>query len=102
MAEQYKISDEEQFNHSTAHTELTQLGKFDPEKARFPLCIVWTPLPMISWILPFIGHTGICDSRGVIHDFAGPYTIVTDDFSFGKTHKYVKLDIEESRIDEWN
>ena len=95
-------ADNEQSNHSTRHSELVQIGKFDPEKARFPLCIVWTPLPLISWILPCIGHTGICDSRGVIYDFAGPYTISTDDFSFGKTRKYVKLDIEESRMDEWN
>ena len=27
---------------------------------RYPFCIVWTPLPLISYFLPFIGHTGIC------------------------------------------
>jgi hypothetical protein len=27
---------------------------------RYPYCIVWTPLPVISWIIPLIGHTGIC------------------------------------------
>lgn len=27
---------------------------------RYPYCIVWTPLPLISYIFPFIGHTGIC------------------------------------------
>ncbi len=59
----------------------------DPENARFPHCIVWTPLPLISWILPFIGHTGIAMSDGVIHDFAGPYTITIDDLAFGETHK---------------
>ena len=32
----------------------------DKVNNRFPFCIVWTPLPMISWIFPFIGHTGIC------------------------------------------
>ncbi len=32
----------------------------DIRRNRFPYCIVWTPLPCISWILPFIGHTGIC------------------------------------------
>jgi hypothetical protein len=32
----------------------------DIEKNRYPFCLVWTPLPIISWILPFIGHTGIC------------------------------------------
>ncbi len=32
----------------------------DYEKDRYPFCIVWTPLPLISWIIPCIGHTGIC------------------------------------------
>ena len=48
-------------------------AKIDAERARFPYCIVWTPLPLISWFLPFIGHTGIALSDGVIHDFSGPY-----------------------------
>ena len=38
-------------------------------------CVVWSPLPPITWILPFIGHTGIADSRGVVSDFQGPYTV---------------------------
>ena len=32
----------------------------DISKDRYPFCIVWTPLPLISWFLPCIGHTGIC------------------------------------------
>ncbi len=27
---------------------------------RFPFCIVWTPIPLLTWILPMIGHVGIC------------------------------------------
>lgn len=34
--------------------------KIDSKNNRYPYCIVWTPLPCISWFLPFIGHTGIC------------------------------------------
>ena len=48
---------------------------------------MWTPLPLITWILPFIGHTGIGMSDGIIHDFAGPYTIGIDELAFGETHK---------------
>lgn len=62
-------------------------SEIDAQKARFPFCIVWTPLPLITWLLPFIGHTGIAMSDGVIHDFAGPYTISVDDLAFGETHK---------------
>jgi hypothetical protein len=59
----------------------------DEDNDRFPFCIVWTPLPLISWIFPFIGHTGIAMSDGIIHDFSGPYTITIDDLAFGRTHK---------------
>ena len=61
------------------------------ENARFPLCITWTPLPCLTQMIPLIGHTGIGDSRGIIHDFAGPYYVSLDDFAFGETHKYVVL-----------
>jgi len=63
----------------------------DSENARFPFCIVWTPLPLISWLLPFIGHTGVATSHGIIHDFAGPYTVSIDDLAFGETHKYIRI-----------
>ena len=68
--------------------------KVNPEKARFPLCITWTPLPCLTQLIPIIGHTGIGDSKGIIHDFAGPYYVSLDDFAFGETHKYVQLDLE--------
>ena len=74
---------------SKGTTTKKKLGKFNPENARFPHCITWTPIPCISWIVPSIGHTGIGDTRGVIHDFAGPYYVSVDDFAFGETHKYL-------------
>ena len=33
--------------------------KIDHENQLYPFCIVWTALPMISTLCPFIGHTGI-------------------------------------------
>lgn len=27
------------------------------------------------WVLPFIGHMGICTSSGIIRDFAGSYFV---------------------------
>jgi hypothetical protein len=38
----------------------------EPEKNRFPLCLVWSPLPVITWFLPFIGHLGIANSNGFV------------------------------------
>lgn len=44
-------------------------------KERLPFCIVWTPIPVLTWILPIVGHMGITTSSGVIRDFGGPYTV---------------------------
>ena len=79
-----------------------EVARMDPENARFPLCITWTPLPMITWFLPMIGHTGICGTDGIIYDFAGPYYISKDDFAFGETHKYVLLDIDSSQLSKFD
>lgn len=37
----------------------------DITRQRFPHCIVWTPIPLLTWIAPFIGHMGIADRRGM-------------------------------------
>ena len=58
---------------------------------RFPYSIVWTPIPVLSWVAPFIGHVGICTSDGVIFDFAGPYHISVDNLAFGHPTRYVQL-----------
>jgi transmembrane protein 222 len=71
-------------------------------KRRYAYSIVWTTLPFISCLLPFIGHTGICTSDGVIHDFAGPYYVSLDDFAFGKPLKYVRLDNSKITDKEWD
>eukprot|EP00474_Spongospora_subterranea_P001767 CRZ02225.1 hypothetical protein [Spongospora subterranea] len=67
-------------------------GRIDPAANRFPFCIVFGPLPIISWIIPIIGHMGICDSTGRVHDFAGSYFIGIDDFMVGKVTRYYQID----------
>ncbi|NWU20357.1 TM222 protein, partial [Dyaphorophyia castanea] len=64
----------------------------DAERGRFPHCVVWTPIPVLTWLFPIIGHMGICTSTGVIRDFAGPYFVSEDNMAFGKPVKYWKLD----------
>jgi hypothetical protein len=73
-----------------------------PEKSLFPYCIVWSPLPFITWFLPFIGHTGIADSDGYIYDFAGPYTIGKHNFAFGEPTRYIQLDPKLCTDGSWN
>lgn len=63
----------------------------DYNKERYPCSIVWTPIPLITWLLPFVGHMGICNSEGVIHDFAGPFMINKDALAFGDPVKYWKI-----------
>ena len=64
----------------------------DIERSRFPYCIVWTPLPVLTWFIPFIGHMGIAYSNGVIRDFAGPYYVSEDSMAFGKPTRILRLD----------
>ena len=47
-------------------------------------CIVWSPLPPITWICPFIGHLGICNSNGIASDFRGPYFVGDDGRGYNK------------------
>lgn len=68
------------------------INKIDVDKHRFPTCIVWTPLPLLTWIIPFIGHMGIATTSGIINDFAGPYYVSEDDMAFGWPTKYWLLD----------
>ncbi|XP_019403510.1 PREDICTED: transmembrane protein 222 isoform X2 [Crocodylus porosus] len=64
----------------------------DAERGRFPYCVVWTPIPVLTWLFPIIGHMGICTSAGIIRDFAGPYYVSEDNMAFGRPVKYWKLD----------
>ena len=43
-----------------------QMEEMSPIKARinydtdkYPFCIVWTPIPILTWLFPMIGHMGI-------------------------------------------
>lgn len=75
--------------------ELWPLDAIDPVQAKFPCCLVWTPLPVVSWLAPFIGHVGICREDGVILDFAGSNFANTNDFAFGPVARYLQLDREK-------
>lgn len=72
-----------------------QTMQIDPKRARFPCCVVWTPLPVISWLIPFIGHIGICREDGVILDFAGPNFVCVDNFAFGAVARYIQISKEK-------
>ncbi|GFS44963.1 transmembrane protein 222 [Trichonephila inaurata madagascariensis] len=84
-------------NDSDPENPSCDIPLMDHKKSRYPFCIVWTPLPIITWICPLIGHMGIAMSSGVIRDFAGPYYVSEDDMAFGKPTKYWQLHPEKAR-----
>eukprot|EP00803_Ostreobium_quekettii_P001588 evm.model.scf_7.19 EVM.evm.TU.scf_7.19 scf_7:143388-159187(+) len=76
----------------------------------FPYCVVWTPIPVVTWLLPFVGHMGICLSGGKVLDFAGPYYVGDDGvMAFGHPTRYLALDPrrceapdrDDSQLGEW-
>ncbi|RLN49386.1 hypothetical protein BBJ29_009435 [Phytophthora kernoviae] len=83
-------------------TEGTHSAAVDAAVHRFPFCIVWSPIPILTWFLPFIGHMGLADSNGVIFDFAGPYTIGRDDFAFGAATRYLQCKVEPEDVANWD
>ena len=60
-------------------------------------CIVWSPLPPITWIIPFIGHVGIADSNGVVSDFQGPYSIGDQgQMAFGAPTRALRIRVQDA------
>lgn len=81
------------------------LPPINADADRYPLCIVWTPIPVLTWFFPFIGHMGIAMSNGVIRDFAGPYFVSEDNMAFGRPTRYLMLNLARVRngsILEWD
>lgn len=74
-----------------ADISTNMLYEIDTTKDRYPCCIVWTPIPLLTWMCPLIGHMGIALSNGVIRDFAGPYVVSEDNMAFGRPTKYWQL-----------
>lgn len=62
------------------------------QSRKYPYAIVWAPIPLLSWLLPCIGHMGICTSDGTILDFAGPFTVNLDAFLFGRPARFLALE----------
>ena len=59
----------------------------------FAFTILWSPLPTITWILPFIGHMGIATSRGIACDFQGPYSVGDRGrMAFGRPTRSLRFD----------
>ncbi|XP_074603864.1 transmembrane protein 222 [Brevipalpus obovatus] len=65
------------------------------QRNRYPYCLVWTPIPLLTWLFPFIGHMGIATSNGIIRDFSMSYVVSTDDMAFGDPTRYLQLNVDK-------
>ena len=72
-----------------------KLADMDASQAKFPLCVTWASIDCVTWFFPFLGHTGICKTDGLIHDYAGSHKVCIDKDMQGRTLKYVPLLIKE-------
>jgi len=54
-------------------TDYMEVENPQPElSSNIPPCsLVWTPIAPITCCLPFVGHMGLTDSRGYLHDWHG-------------------------------
>ena len=83
-------------------SEIATQRNIDLKSSHFPYCIVWTPIPLLTYLIPSIGHTGIGNSSGIIHDFAGSFFVSVDDFAFGIPTKYIQLELTEQEKYDWD
>jgi hypothetical protein len=60
---------------------------------RFACCILWTPIHPITWFVPFVGHLGICDSKGRLHDWGGGpiRACAPRGMMFGEPARYIQM-----------
>ena len=84
--------DDEVFSSNDEMRTLWPLGQVDPKSARFPCCIVWTPLPVVSWLAPYIGHVGIAREDGTVLDFVGSNLVNVDALAYGSVARCLQLD----------
>lgn len=71
--------------------------QIDHKRRHYPFTIVWTPVPILSWIFPHVGHLGIGKSDGHVKDFGRPYKVLTDSNQFGRPLKYWILDPSKAK-----
>ncbi len=74
----------------------------DKKNDRYPYSLVWSSIPCITHIIPWIGHLGICKSNGIIYDFAGHCLVNENHFFFEKPYEYAFLEPKENERIKWD
>lgn len=64
--------------------------------------LVWTSIPVLSYVFPFVGHVGITDSVGRIHDFGSSNYVSIDQMAYGNPDKIIHFEITQDEFTRWN
>lgn len=82
-------------NHHVADLELGSDGGSDAGDLHgpWPCSILWTPIHPITWFAPFVGHLGISDSSGRLHDWGGGsiHPCPPKHMMFGEPARYIQF-----------
>lgn len=89
-------------NTNSTTVNIPKLSKDIYLKYKKPYALLWSPIPFISTIIPFIGHISVCSSNGTIHDFFSSKYISLNQINYGAPYKYINLDLKESEMIEWD
>mmetsp|Transcript_60228 Transcript_60228/g.179364 ORF Transcript_60228/g.179364 Transcript_60228/m.179364 type:complete len:189 (-) Transcript_60228:153-719(-) len=87
------LDDLEEAGTELGTVKVLDAAPIDVAKQSFPNCIVWQPLPWITWFLPPVGHMGMAGSDGQIYDFSGaPFGDGRGHMMVGSVVRYVRLE----------
>uniref|UniRef100_A0A0N5BNG6 Transmembrane protein 222 n=1 Tax=Strongyloides papillosus TaxID=174720 RepID=A0A0N5BNG6_STREA len=64
--------------------------------------VVWTTIPMLTWLFPFAGHVGITYSNGKSTDFLGSNFVNKGKLGFGKPIYRYKIKISPEEVEKYN
>jgi len=88
--------------HALTVERPTQPRDVDPKRSRYPFSVVWGPLCPLTCCCPCVGHMGVGDSEGKIHDFAGSEYVSIDRFMVGCVWRYSVVDGAAAEPERWN
>lgn len=71
-------------------------------KYKKPYTLLWSSIPFISTIFPFLGHISVCSSNGTIHDYFSSKYISIDQLNYGSPAKIINLQLNEGEMNEWD
>ena len=70
--------------------------------SKYKYCIIWSHIPLITFLMPFVGHSSIVNSYGFIHDFQSSYFIQIYNEEENGFCKIVYLNLNDSQKLIWD